>query len=121
MADFIVMLSTPMERNMLGERSMLGERLKDKIRNDDVRSNTKVTNVLTRVDQLKWKWTGHLLRSSPEKWSKRATVWYPRDGKRKRGRQIKRWEDEFRLILEPLWTSNYLIVESKMYIFICFG
>ncbi|CAH0723827.1 unnamed protein product, partial [Brenthis ino] len=45
------------------ERSTLGVKLKDKIRNDDIR-----------------------------------------DGKRKRGRQIRRWEDEIRQTLGPLWT-----------------
>ena len=29
-----------------------------------------------------------------DKWSKKATEWYPRNGKRQRGRQIRRWEDD---------------------------
>jgi hypothetical protein len=59
----------------LMERSMLVTKLKDKIRNGDIRSNTKVTDILKRVDQLKWRWTGHLIRCSQEKWSKQVTCW----------------------------------------------
>lgn len=37
------------------------------------------------------------------KWSKVATNWYPRDGKRNRGRQHLRWENELKLTAGPSW------------------
>lgn len=85
------------------ERSMLGFRKADKKRNTFIRAKTKVTDILTKIDQLKWRWAGHTLRSPQEKWSKTVTDWYPRDGKRKRGRQRKRWEDELKLTAGPNW------------------
>ncbi|CAH2103651.1 unnamed protein product [Euphydryas editha] len=85
------------------ERSMLGFKLKDKIRNSAIRSRSKVVDILKRIDHLKWGWTGHMLRSPIEKWSKRITLWYPRDCARKQGRPIRRWEDEFRQTLGPYW------------------
>ncbi|GBP15298.1 5'-nucleotidase [Eumeta japonica] len=33
-----------------------------------------------------------------DKWSKLITHWYPREGKRKRGRQQKRWDDDIRKV-----------------------
>ncbi|CAH2239765.1 jg24654 [Pararge aegeria aegeria] len=55
------------------------------------------------MDQLKWRWTGHMLRDNQGKWSTLVTHWYPRDGQRKKGRQQRRWEDELKLTAGPLW------------------
>lgn len=51
------------------ERSMLGTRLSDKIRNSEIRRKTKVTDIVTRIEHLKWGWTGHMLRCKTNKWS----------------------------------------------------
>lgn len=85
------------------ERSMLGFKLKDKVRSIDIRHKTKLSDILTRIDHLKWRWTGHMLRCKKEKWSKQVTIWYPRDGTRSRGRKRKRWEDELKMTVGPLW------------------
>ncbi|CAH2108931.1 unnamed protein product [Euphydryas editha] len=76
------------------ERSMLGLRLKDKWKATTIRSITKVADVKVKTRTLKWKWTGHMMRSETGKWTKKVTEWYPRDRKRRRGRQKKRWEDD---------------------------
>ncbi|GBP64504.1 hypothetical protein EVAR_49303_1 [Eumeta japonica] len=68
------------------ERSMIGIKKEDKIQNTVIRSKTKVTDVLTRIDSLKWRWTGHMLRGTQEKWSNIITDGYPREGRRNRGR-----------------------------------
>ena len=86
------------------ERSMLGVKLKDKIRNIDIRSKTRVNDILTQIDMQKWRWTGHMLRCTLNKWSKQVTLWYPRDGTRNRGRQARRWEDDLSQTLGPYWT-----------------
>lgn len=85
------------------ERSLTGYKRQDKIRNNDLRSITKLTDVLTRVDQQKWRWTGHMMRDKLGKWSRKVTEWYPRDGKRNRGRQNSRWEDELKRTAGPYW------------------
>lgn len=76
------------------ERSMLNIRRKDKWRATKIRKITKVDDVISKVRALKWKWTGHIMRAKIDKWTRDVTEWYPRDGKRKQGRQIKRWEDD---------------------------
>jgi hypothetical protein len=76
------------------ERSMIGVKLIDKIKKEEVRKKTKVPDILTHIDHLKWRWTGHMLRCPGNKWSQQVTLWYPRDGTIKQGRPIRRWDDE---------------------------
>ncbi|KAJ8729493.1 hypothetical protein PYW08_001074 [Mythimna loreyi] len=85
------------------ERSMLGLKLKDRVRSADIRQKTNLTDILARIDQLKWRWTGHMLRCKKEKWSKQVTVWYPRDRIRTRGRKVRRWEDDLKLTVGVHW------------------
>ena len=44
------------------ERSMLNITLKDKIRNEVIRSKTKVKDVTDKVYRMKGQWAGHLAR-----------------------------------------------------------
>ena len=85
------------------ERSMTGFKRQDRIRNTDLRVTTKVTDILSRIDQQKWRWTGHMMRNCQGKWSKAVTEWYPRDGKRNRGRQCIRWEEDIKMTAGPMW------------------
>ncbi|XP_022816835.1 uncharacterized protein LOC111349816 [Spodoptera litura] len=85
------------------ERSMLGVRKMDRIRSEDIRSITKVEDIIKKVRQLKWRWTGHMTRDSKTKWTKIITEWQPRDGKRKRGRQVKRRMDDIKKVAENTW------------------
>lgn len=85
------------------ERSMLNKKRADKIRNETLRKTTKIEDVTVKVKRLKWRWTGHILRGI-EKWNKVILNWYPRMGKRKKGRQFKRWVDEIKVVAGPTWT-----------------
>lgn len=85
------------------ERSMLSVKLADKMRLETIRKTTKVKDIIHTVRKLKWKWVGHMLRSPIEKWSRKLTMWYPREGKRSRGRPRKRWEDDIKEVAGPLW------------------
>ncbi|GBP02669.1 hypothetical protein EVAR_70968_1 [Eumeta japonica] len=46
------------------------------------------------------------VKKSKEKWTKLVAEWYPRDSKRNRGRQTKRWEDDFKKIAGPVCTRS---------------
>lgn len=89
------------------ERSMLNLRKSDRIRNKVIRNRTKIQNVTTRIRKLKWQWTGHTIRGA-EKWNRSIVFWYPRNRKRKPGRQIRRWEDEIKATAGKLWTRRAL-------------
>lgn len=85
------------------ERSMIGIRRKDRVRSSVLRSKTKLTDILKQIDQQKWRWAGHMVRDAKEKWSKKISEWYPRDGKRKRGRPTMKWEDDLKLTVGATW------------------
>ena len=76
------------------ERKMLHLSLKDKIRHTEIRKKTKVQDIMTKIKAAKWKWAGHVIRTNDNRWTKRMTEWQPRNGKRKRGRQKRRWRDD---------------------------
>ncbi|GBP37630.1 Putative uncharacterized transposon-derived protein F52C9.6 [Eumeta japonica] len=86
------------------ERSILGIKRSDGVKLEIIKKKTKFKNVHTAYRQIKWRWTGHMSRENIEKWSRLVTEWYPRDGKRSRGRPNKRWEDDMRKIAGPVWS-----------------
>lgn len=85
------------------ERSMLDIKKQDKVRSSTIREQTKVADILKRIDQQKWRWAGHMIRDKQNKWSTTVSNWYPRDGKRCRGRQQMRWEDDIKLTAGHHW------------------
>ncbi|KAI8439764.1 hypothetical protein MSG28_013451 [Choristoneura fumiferana] len=54
------------------ERAMLGVSLRDRIRNDDIRSRTKVTDIARRIAKLKWQWAGHIARRTDGRWGQKV-------------------------------------------------
>lgn len=76
------------------ERRMLNLTLRDRVRHSDIRQKTKVKDVILKIKEMKWKWAGHLSRTQDNRWTKKLTEWQPRNGKRRRGRQKRRWRDE---------------------------
>lgn len=83
------------QRSMEG--SLLNITLKDKIRNENIRENTNIKDIVERVESTRGKWDGHLARIKKNiKWTKQATDWTLRQGKR--GGPRRRWRDEIRRI-----------------------
>lgn len=79
------------------ERSILGIKIMDKQNSAKIRQKTKVIDALQHALRLKWKWAGHIARSSADRWAKRATTWKGPGGpgaKRKKGRPTARWVDD---------------------------
>lgn len=85
------------------ERSITGIKRKDKIRLTYVKNITKLKSVEKVHKMQKWRWAGHMLRETQEKWTKNVTEWYPRDGHRSKGRKNQRWEDDFKRIAGGEW------------------
>ena len=76
------------------ERKMLSISLRDRERHTEIRKRTKVKNIMEKIKESKWRWAGHIARTVDNRWTKRLTDWQPRTGKRRRGRQKRRWSDE---------------------------
>lgn len=85
------------------ERSMLNIKRRDKINTKVIRQKTKTIEVSYTIKKLKLKWAGHLIRDQTNKWAKKVAEWYPREGKRKRGRPTKRWDEDLRAAAGTMW------------------
>lgn len=85
------------------ERQMLGISLRDKIRSEDIRRRTNVTDILERVARLKWQWVGHVARQDYNRWTSRIVHWRPWGHKRGIGRPQKRWLDDIKLLAGTRW------------------
>lgn len=76
------------------QRSMLKIRKMQKIRHSKIREATKAKDALTQALSLKWKWAGHVARIQDKRWTKKIIEWKGPMGKRKKGRPLRRWEDD---------------------------
>ncbi|CAH2241823.1 jg16215 [Pararge aegeria aegeria] len=82
---------------------MLGVSLRDQIRNEEIRSRTRVTDIAQRVAKLKWKWAGHIARRTDGRWGSKVLEWRPRTGKRSVGRPPTRWTDDINRVAGSRW------------------
>jgi hypothetical protein len=85
------------------ERAMLGVSLHDRIRNDEIRKRTKVTDIGRRIADLKWQWTGHIARRTDGRWGGKVLEWRPRTGRRSVGRPPTRWTDDLVKVAGSRW------------------
>ena len=83
------------------ERSILGITWEDHKTNDWIRNKTGIRDIIETVKRKKWTWAGHISRMRDDRWTNTVTEWRPRDGKRARGRPMKRWRDE----IDSHWRS----------------
>lgn len=90
------------------ERAMLGISLRDRIRNEEIRKRTRVTDVMRRAAELKWRWAGHVARQDPSRWTNKIMQWRPRATKRNAGRPPKRWRDDIQKIAGRNWFQTAL-------------
>ena len=65
-----------------------------------------LNDILQKVKKAKWRWAGHVARREDNRWTKRITEWQPRKGKRKRGRQKRRWRDDLTSYLGTEWARQ---------------
>ncbi|CAH2108571.1 unnamed protein product [Euphydryas editha] len=82
---------------------MLNIKIIEKIRHTKIRKTTKATDALIHARKLKWKWAGHVVRSTDQRWTTRVTSWSGPPGRRSRGRPLTRWEDDLRRTAGPDW------------------
>ena len=85
------------------ERAMLGVSLRDRIRNEEIRRRTKITDIAQRVAELKWQWAGHVVRTADGRWGPKVLEWRPRTGKRSVGRPPTRWTDDIKRVAGSRW------------------
>ena len=74
---------------------IMGVTLLDRRRNEDIRRELKVDEILLKIQQARLRWYGHLLRMSEQNPVKQAWKWKV-EGSRPRGRPRKRWMENVR-------------------------
>lgn len=85
------------------ERRMLNITIRDRKRNEWIRQQTNVSDIIEKASRQKWNWAGHVVRMVDERWTNRITNWRPRQGKRSVGRPPKRWSDDIRAVTGRQW------------------
>ena len=95
------------------ERQMLNISLRNKVRCTTIRQQTGVADILRKIKQSKWRWAGHVARRNDNRWTKRLLEWQPRIGKRRRGRQKRRWRDDITSYIGTTWAR--VAVDRKVW------
>ena len=88
------------------ERNMLDLKIKDKFPYTEIKKRTRVQDIVQFVLKQKWKWAGHVARLDDNRWTQRVTEWQPREGRRSRGRQRKRWRDNLVQLKGVTWRHD---------------
>jgi len=65
-------------------KNLLGISLKDKARNGEIRKKTGMEDIVECIAKRKWKWAGHIARTSDDGWTKKILEWKSRADKRSR-------------------------------------
>ena len=84
---------------------MLNVKLKDRIRNTNIRQRTRVTDIVQYVTNTKWKYAGHIARMKDNRWTIRSTEWQIK-GVRSVGRPRHRWRDDIVGQQGAVWTRT---------------
>ena len=86
------------------ERRMLNIKIRDKIRNTEIRKQTHVKDIMVKIKEAKRRWAGHLMCKDDNRWTRNVTEWQPRNDIRTGGIQKRRWHDDLTTNMGPTWT-----------------
>ena len=64
---------------------------------------TKMQNII-HIKQMKWRWAGHIMRLTDERWTKKITEWWSINKTRSRRRPARRWSDDLKLAAGIEWS-----------------
>lgn len=92
------------------ERQLIEVRLKDKIRHEEIRKQTKFKDANEDAMQRKLRWAGHVARMHDNRWTTRTTFWCPRNRIRPLGRPPDRWR---KLLKEKVGTNWRRMAEDR--------
>ena len=74
-------------------RSLVGKTRRDRVRNQDVRTQLGVENIVEEICNYQKQWKEHVMRMPPCRLPKLAMFYKP-DGTRDLGRPRRRWSDQ---------------------------
>lgn len=88
------------------EHTIHGISKRDKKTIQWIRNQTQVVDIIQSIKGKKWRWTGHLTRTSDNSWTKRVPEWRPWLGSRQRGKEKLRWNDELAKFIGNKWIAS---------------
>ncbi|GFO40356.1 endonuclease-reverse transcriptase [Plakobranchus ocellatus] len=88
------------------ERKIQGIKLTDRVKCSEIRKRTQIQDIVDFVAKQKWRWAGHVARLKDNRWTLRVTEWQPRNDKRSRGRQARRWRDDIVKAKGNTWSRD---------------
>ena len=95
------------------ERLLLNIMKEGKIRNEVIRSKSRVKDIIERVRCMRGQWAGHVARISNTRWTEIISEWTPREGKQVRGRPKRRWRDNIKKDGTPVNGWEWLKIEVR--------
>lgn len=91
-----------------------GETRLDRLRNDNIRRELGIENILDLVECGQLRWYGHVNRMQEDRYPRQYMEWIP-DGKRPVGRPRARWIDNIRMAIEKRGSTLQEIEESQLF------
>jgi hypothetical protein len=85
------------------ERQILRIKLRDKVRNEEIRRKTRLKDAYIDAQERKIRWAGHIARRADNRWTTRTTFWWPYNYKRPLGRPPQRWRKEIEESMGKNW------------------
>ncbi|GFS01181.1 endonuclease-reverse transcriptase [Elysia marginata] len=70
------------------------------------KKRTGVQDVVQFALKQKWIWTGYVDRFDDNRFTQRVIKWQPRDVRRARGRQPRRWRDDLVQLKGATWIHD---------------
>ncbi len=84
------------------------------LRSSDLRRMSRLRDPAEYISKAKYRWAGHIVTRTDDRWTKRTLEWIPREAKRPRGRPPKRWADVFVEKLDQLRNQLDTIQDDGM-------
>ena len=85
------------------KRKMTEIKMRDRTTNTELRTRSKVKDIIEIIYESKRRWAGHIARRYDNRWTKRVTEWRPFQYPRPRGRPPTRWCDPIVKLYGRTW------------------
>ena len=93
-----------LERALL--RTSLAKQRRANRNSEDLRAASMLTDPIRFVHGAKHRWAGHVCRTKDDRWTSRATHWFPYDKTRPPGRPPIRWADSLGENVTRFWSAQ---------------
>ena len=99
------------------QRRLLGITWKDKVRNEDIRNQTKLQRMDLIIKERRLRWLGHVLHMEDDRIPKQATRWQMDSCTRRAGRPRSNWIDTVNCVnIDDRRTPSHTLFSSFLFL-----